>query len=209
MSAVSRTDKTSEVETWKVYIYGASETGKTTLARAFTEPSVDLGPRPLSTERLARMLMVDGQLCRIEIMDSLHYDEFGSQIFPRGARPSEDADGFIVMYSITDRSSFAQLERLGSMVQYIGARRTQRCPVVVVGNKCDMEFARQVSTEEGQSAAGDLPFLEMSGRTRKNVNVNEVLGMLVRQMRAATAPKIPQSPSRAVVRKRWDRCIVM
>ena len=46
--------------------------------------------------------------------------------------------------------------------------------LMVVGNKCDLEYARVVSTEQGQSFAGehDCKFMETSASD--NINVNEV-----------------------------------
>ena len=43
--------------------------------------------------------------------------------------------------------------------------------VMLVGNKCDLEHLRQVSTEEGQKFAQEngLLFIETSAKTSKNV----------------------------------------
>ena len=45
---------------------------------------------------------------------------------------------------------------------------------MVVGNKCDREIARVVSTEEGQSFADEHGFKFMETSASDNVNVNEV-----------------------------------
>ena len=45
---------------------------------------------------------------------------------------------------------------------------------MVVGNKCDLENARVVSTEQGQSFADEHGFKFMETSASDNVNVNEV-----------------------------------
>lgn len=42
---------------------------------------------------------------------------------------------------------------------------------ILIGNKCDWEEKRMVSTEQGQALADELgiPFLEVSAKTNKNI----------------------------------------
>lgn len=55
--------------------------------------------------------------------------------------------------------------------------------MVLIGNKCDLEADRQVSTAEGQELARNFgcPFFESSAKTR--VNVEESFYELVREIR--------------------------
>ena len=58
-----------------------------------------------------------------------------------------------------------------------------KVPMVVVGNKSDLEEERQVTTAEGQdlSKSFGCPFFETSAKTR--VNVEESFYQLVREIR--------------------------
>ena len=55
--------------------------------------------------------------------------------------------------------------------------------MVLVGNKCDLESERQVTTGEGQDLAKSFgcPFFESSAKTR--INVEESFFALVREIR--------------------------
>ena len=77
--------------------------------------------------------------------------------------------GIILMYDITQRSSF---ERLPKWVQLIN-ETTFNIPVVLIGNKIDDEEEnRIVSTEEGKDFANQNGYLfyEASALSGKNVN---------------------------------------
>nr|XP_056709662.1 ras-related and estrogen-regulated growth inhibitor-like protein [Euleptes europaea] len=75
------------------------------------------------------------------------------------------ADGFILVYSICDRTSFhfarQQLQRIQQLKRRSGAVKV---PVILVGNKRDLQHGRTVSSEEGRLLAlsTDSSFFEIS-----------------------------------------------
>jgi small GTP-binding protein len=78
-----------------------------------------------------------------------------------------DAAGFMIIYDVTDRSSF---ECLPMWVDYIKTT-PDRARLVIVGNKSDLHDQRQVSFEEGKAFAdtAGVPFIETSAKTSANV----------------------------------------
>ncbi|XP_062403973.1 ras-related and estrogen-regulated growth inhibitor-like protein [Sardina pilchardus] len=72
--------------------------------------------------------------------------------------PVDWADGFVVVYNISDRSSFLHAI---DILRQINEARVEPCkgetevPVCLVGNKQDLCHARQVYEEEGRSLALD------------------------------------------------------
>ncbi|KAM4014438.1 ras-related and estrogen-regulated growth inhibitor-like protein [Anomaloglossus baeobatrachus] len=73
------------------------------------------------------------------------------------------ADGFILVYSICDRDSLSvvrqQLQRIRQL-----KKRHRSAPVIIVGNKRDLQHRRQISSEEGRllAMATDCDFFEIS-----------------------------------------------
>uniref|UniRef100_A0A8C4WQJ0 small monomeric GTPase n=1 Tax=Gopherus evgoodei TaxID=1825980 RepID=A0A8C4WQJ0_9SAUR len=100
-------------------------------------------------------------------------------------------DGFAVVYSVTDRCSFDEVMRLCFLINHIHSSPkrsggSDQPPVVIVGNKKDLQFDRMVSCEDGEnlSKALKLPFYEISTRDSYEETVvvfNTLYNELMRQ----------------------------
>lgn len=90
-------------------------------------------------------------------------------------------EGFLLVYAITSRSSFDEISTFRE--QILRVKDKESVPMVLVGNKADLEDERQVTVQEGIDC-GRLyksPVLETSAKTR--INVEEAFYQLVREIR--------------------------
>lgn len=55
----------------------------------------------------------------------------------------QTGDAFIIVYAITDRSSFLHASEL--RIQLRREREADRTPIILVGNKCDLVRCREVA----------------------------------------------------------------
>ncbi|KRX24104.1 Ras-related protein Rap-1, partial [Trichinella nelsoni] len=92
----------------------------------------------------------------------------------------KNGQGFVLVYSITAQSTFNDLIDLRD--QILRVKDTDDVPMILVGNKCDLEDERVVGKDQGQNLARQFncAFLETSAKAK--VNVNEVFYDLVRQI---------------------------
>lgn len=90
-------------------------------------------------------------------------------------------EGFILVYTVTEKRSFEELRRFKEMIDRV--RNYESVPLVIAGNKCDLERKRQVQTREGDAMAKEFgcPFYETSAALRHNVD--EVFYEIVRCIR--------------------------
>ncbi|NXT00948.1 RSLBB protein, partial [Jacana jacana] len=109
-------------------------------------------------------LTVDGREILFHIWDvpnSQEHAEDGSSEEKR----IQWADSFVLVYSICDRASF---NILPPKIQFIKATKEgqnqEKVPIVIVGNKRDLQHQRVVSSEEGRLLALSLDcgFYEVS-----------------------------------------------
>ncbi|XP_071396825.1 ras-related protein Rap-2a-like isoform X4 [Centroberyx affinis] len=91
-----------------------------------------------------------------------------------------NGQGFILVYSLVNQQSFQDIKPMRD--QIIRVKRYQQVPVVLVGNKVDLEGEREVSPSEGQALAEDwgCPFMETSAKSK--TMVDELFTEIVRQM---------------------------
>eukprot|EP01091_Cochliopodium_minus_P021350 TRINITY_DN971_c1_g1_i3.p1 TRINITY_DN971_c1_g1~~TRINITY_DN971_c1_g1_i3.p1 ORF type:complete len:147 (+),score=51.27 TRINITY_DN971_c1_g1_i3:858-1298(+) len=115
----------------------------------------------------------------VEILDTAGQEEFKAlrDQWIRGC------EGFIVMYSIDSLSSFEEVNSFIENIEIVMDKRADQLNIIVVGNKCDLEDEREVSTEAGENMAKSINaiFKEASAKTR--TNVEESIFDIIRKMR--------------------------
>ena len=119
-----------------------------------------------------------------------------------------DGEGFVLVYSISSRSSFSRIKRFHHQIQRvkescanspsypgspISAGLPQApVPIMLVGNKSDRVTEREVSTQEGHALARELgcEFVEASAKNCINVEkaFYDVVRILRRQRQIAARP---------------------
>jgi GTPase SAR1 family protein len=99
---------------------------------------------------------------------------------------TRSGQGFLLAYDVTSRSSFTEIPSLRSDI--LAIKDVPRAPMVIAGNKAELEKERQVSTSEGVAVAKEFgcPFLECSAKTR--MNIEEVFFELVREIQRERGP---------------------
>lgn len=96
-------------------------------------------------------------------------------------------DGFIIVYDITDRGSFEDVAPLRSLLEEV--KKPKNVPLVLVGNKSDLDHVRQVATEEGERLAAEMAcaFYECSACADEGGAVAEAFHELCREVRRRKA----------------------
>ena len=82
-----------------------------------------------------------------------------------------EAQGFLLVFSITSLSSLQELAELRE--QIVNVKNDPYVPIVLVGNKSDLEEDRMVSRSRAfaiSQAWGNVPYYETSARRRQNVS---------------------------------------
>ncbi|KAL2719675.1 ras-related and estrogen-regulated growth inhibitor isoform X2 [Vespula squamosa] len=130
--------------------------------------------------RYKHEVLVDGEPILFEILDSCPKsdDEMPSM------ETLQWADGLLLVYSITDRTSFNFVRKAKEALAVADPEAAM--PLAMVGNKADMVHLRQVSAEEGEILAKDFEcwFSEISA-AEQVVQVAESFHELCREVLAA------------------------
>lgn len=92
----------------------------------------------------------------------------------------KNGQGFVLVYSITAQSTFNDLQDLRE--QILRVKDTDDVPMILVGNKCDLDDERVVGKDQGANLArsfNNCAFLESSAKAKINVNEVNTLLMVV------------------------------
>lgn len=140
----------------------------------------------------------------LEILDTAGQEEY-TTLRDQWIR---DGEGFVLVYSISSRSSFSGIKRFHHQIQRVKERHTSSLsylglpiasvdsqpwvPIMLAGNKSDLATEREVSKEESHALARELgcEFVEASAKNYINVEkaFYRVVRMLRYQRRAAQKP---------------------
>ena len=83
------------------------------------------------------------------------------------------AKGFILVFAIDDQESF---DAIKTKIKRIENHKKNDLPIILVGNKCDLENKRKISTQQGEDLAKSFnsKYYETSALTDENGNVKTV-----------------------------------
>uniref|UniRef100_A0A8C5NG75 Small monomeric GTPase n=1 Tax=Gouania willdenowi TaxID=441366 RepID=A0A8C5NG75_GOUWI len=164
---------------YKLVVLGSGGVGKSalvTVVLSFTQ-SINMSSFPPSFQQVE----VDGQQCMLEILDTAGTEQFTAM----RDLYMKNGQGFALVYSITAQSTFNDLQDLRE--QILRVKDTEDVPMILVGNKCDLEDERVVGKEQGQNLArqwNHCAFLESSAKSK--INVLDIFYDLVRQINRKT-----------------------
>ncbi|XP_042367323.1 EF-hand calcium-binding domain-containing protein 4B isoform X2 [Plectropomus leopardus] len=150
---------------FKVVMVGNSSVGKTSLLRSFCEGRFH--PSTTATVGIdfsVKTLTLDNMQIAMQLWDTAGQERYRSitkQFFRK-------ADGVVVMYDVTVEESFKAVRPWLINVQEAAG---EGIPILLLGNKMDMDEDREVSFKEAEQLAYEnkVIFFEVSAYTGKNV----------------------------------------
>jgi len=178
---------------YKLVVLGTGGVGKSALTVQFVQGIFVEKYDPTIEDSYRKQVEVDGNQCMLEILDTAGTEQFTAM----RDLYMKNGQGFVLVYSITAQSSFNELEDLRE--QILRVKDTDNVPMVLVGNKCDLEDDRSVGKEQGQVLARKFNCSFMETSAKNKINVNEIFYDLVRQINK-------QAPMSKDVKKRKKTC---
>jgi GTPase KRas protein len=106
------------------------------------------------TDSYRKQCVIDDEVALLDVLDTAGQEEYGQVIFLRRdsllntyhramrEQYMRTGEGFLLVYSITSRDSFEEISTYHQ--QILRVKDQDAFPVIVVANKCDLEYERQV-----------------------------------------------------------------
>merc|ERR1719486_940185 len=176
---------------YRLVVLGGGGVGKSTLTiRFLTDNFLDEYDPTIEDSYRKQICLDGGKPVLLDILDTAGQDEF------RSMRDQwiRTGDGFLLVYSIISADTFHEIQKLHEHILH--SKDLETAPIVVVGNKCDLDAERQVTAQQGKDLAElwGVPFFEASAKTKKNNRV--CFYEVVREIQRLNKPKEPLKQSK-------------
>ncbi|KAH9051722.1 ras-domain-containing protein [Lactarius vividus] len=190
---------TQELINVKLLLIGNSSVGKSSLLLRFSDKQwlpEDEASATIGVDFRVHKMEVKGRKVKMSIWDTAGQERFRTitASYYRGAQ------GVILVYDVSNRESFEALPRwLEELENYVPPEVVK----IVVGNKLDKEYSRQVPTTEGASFAQRTGCLFVEASAKTAVGVTEAFSDVVARIIDTPAlwgdekPKASSSKARA------------
>jgi GTPase KRas len=101
----------------------------------------------LPPDSYRKQCVIDEEVALLDVLDTAGQEEYSAM----REQYMRTGEGFLLVYSITSRQSFEEI--MTFQQQILRVKDKDYFPIIVVGNKCDLEGDRQVS-KQGTSPPG-------------------------------------------------------
>ncbi|GCC32594.1 hypothetical protein chiPu_0011057 [Chiloscyllium punctatum] len=123
---------------YKLVVLGSGGVGKSALTVQFVQGIFVEKYDPTIEDSYRKQVEVDCQQCMLEILDTAGTEQFTAM----RDLYMKNGQGFALVYSITAQSTFNDLQDLRE--QILRVKDTEDVPMILVGNKCDLEDERSL-----------------------------------------------------------------
>ncbi|KAI9851583.1 MAG: Ras GTPase ras2 [Thelocarpon superellum] len=186
---------------YKLVVLGDGGVGKTALTIQLCLNHFVETYDPTIEDSYRKQVVIDHQSCMLEVLDTAGQEEY-TALRDQWIR---DGEGFVLVYSISSRSSFTRIRKFHSQIKRVkesisassptyggptaspqmsfGSAPPGEAPIMLVGNKCDRVTEREVSTQEGHALARQLGCEFVEASAKNCINVEKAFYDVVRLLR--------------------------
>lgn len=150
----------------KISVLGKGAVGKSSITYRFLKKEALDSHDPTIEDKYKAYETILGENVEIEVVDTAGEEDYQNLL----DMWISYADGFILVFSITDKESF---EVLSEKYERVIASKGITCPVVLIGNKSDLEDDRVVQSLEARKLGNTWNSKYYESSAKMNMNCTE------------------------------------
>jgi len=154
----------------KICVVGSGGVGKSCVTIRFLKNEFTEYYDPTMEETYETEINYSGRQHQVELVDTAGQEEFSSFL----DSSLSTGDAFMIIYAINSIASWNDLKALRSKIfqETEGRNVGHKIPIIIVGNKKDLENEREVveETAEDYAASIRVPYIETSAKTDYNIS---------------------------------------
>ncbi|EGX90576.1 Ras-like protein [Cordyceps militaris CM01] len=177
LAVAAMATSTKFMREYKLVVVGGGGVGKSCLTIQLIQSHFVDEYDPTIEDSYRKQCVIDDEVALLDVLDTAGQEEYSAM----REQYMRTGEGFLLVYSITSRQSFEEITTFQQ--QILRVKDKDYFPMVVVGNKCDLEGEREVFRHEGEALARSFncKFIETSAKSR--INVDQAFYDIVREIR--------------------------
>lgn len=158
-----------EDKQYKVVMLGSGAVGKSAITVQMVSGHFLSSYDPTIEDSYRTTININNQDIILNIIDTAGQEEF----YALRDQYMRSGDGYIIVFSITSVTSFLEVNAIKDQLNMVlDVDNNTLIPIILVGNKCDLEEYRQVQSSDAQRLANEwkVKYFETSAKNKTNIN---------------------------------------
>merc|ERR1712154_612420 len=172
---------------YKITVLGSGGVGKSALTIRLITGTYEANYDPTIEDSYRKQVTIDGKPGLLDILDTAGQEEYAA-LQDQWIR---EGDGFLIVYAINSQESSDEAEMIRSkIVRILDADPDDPdIPMVLVGNKCDLENERKVKLTELNERMSEWKCSGFETSAKEKTNIDESFYQVVREIRKRKEPQ--------------------
>ena len=136
---------------------------------------------------------------KIKVWDTAGQERYNMVI----TQLTQNCQGIILVYDITKKTTF---DKLNEWYQKLQQKVTKKCPVIIVGNKSDLENYREVKFQDGKLFADKLNCKFFETSAKENQNIKTIFDELINESYEIYKNEFSDNIALTDIKKKRKKC---
>ena len=158
-----------EDKQYKVVMLGSGAVGNSAITVQMVSGHFLSSYDPTIEDSYRTTININNKDIILNIIDTAGQEEF----YALRDQYMRSGDGYIIVFSITSVTSFLEVNAIKEQLNMVlDVDNNTLIPIILVGNKCDLEEYRQVHSSDAQRLAEEwkVKYFETSAKNKTNIN---------------------------------------
>lgn len=183
---------------YKLVVVGGGGVGKSALTIQLIQNHFTEEYDPTIEDSYRKQVNIDDETCLLDILDTAGQEDYSAM----RDNYMRSGQGFLLVYAINNRSSFEEVAAFRDQIHRV--KDSDKVPMVMVGNKLDLDEQREVTQQEGQELAASYGCAWMETSAKARIRVEDCFYEVVREIKKANKKRGPE-PSK----KKKSKCLIL
>ena len=196
-----------EDKQYKVVMLGSGAVGKSAITVQMVSGHFLSSYDPTIEDSYRTTININNKDIILNIIDTAGQEEF----YALRDQYMRSGDGYIIVFSITSVTSFLEVTAIKDQLNMLlDVDNNTLIPIILVGNKCDLEEYRQVHSLDAQRLAEEWKVKYFETSAKNKTNINRIFEELIYLIEANNQNTIIQDTSNQNERLKYNHnCCVL